>query len=103
MKISRPLLKVNQIISSSLILPFFQALSAMGLHTPTPIQAATVPLALLGRDVCACAVTGSGNSMKHSIAGNVYIHFQEKRSLFHYQFSNDYFINPIKQHRVHVY
>jgi superfamily II DNA/RNA helicase len=33
----------------------------MGLHSPTPIQAATVPLALLGRDVCACAVTGSGN------------------------------------------
>ncbi len=35
----------------------------MGLHSPTPIQAATVPLALLGRDICACAVTGSGNSI----------------------------------------
>jgi ATP-dependent RNA helicase DDX27 len=32
----------------------------MGLHSPTPIQAATVPLALLGRDICASAVTGSG-------------------------------------------
>lgn len=42
----------------------FQALSAMGLHSPTPIQAATVPLALLGRDVCACAVTGSGKLFK---------------------------------------
>jgi ATP-dependent RNA helicase DDX27 len=35
----------------------------MGLHSPTPIQAATVPIALLGRDICACAVTGSGNSI----------------------------------------
>ncbi len=40
----------------------------MGLHSPTPIQAATVPIALLGRDLCACAVTGSGNSIKHLIA-----------------------------------
>lgn len=38
----------------------------MGLHSPTPIQAATVPLALLGRDICACAVTGSGKLSKRS-------------------------------------
>ncbi len=68
MKISRPLLKVHRI--SFLCLQFsslFKALSAMGLHSPTPIQAATVPIALLGRDVCACAVTGSGNSIGHSV------------------------------------
>ncbi|CAF3839226.1 unnamed protein product [Adineta steineri] len=52
MKISRPLLK---------------ALSAMGLHSPTPIQAATVPIALAGRDVCACAVTGSGKTIAFSL------------------------------------
>ncbi|CAF1034035.1 unnamed protein product [Adineta ricciae] len=52
MKISRPLLK---------------ALSAMGLHSPTPIQAATVPIALLGRDLCACAVTGSGKTIAFSL------------------------------------
>ncbi|CAF1018963.1 unnamed protein product [Rotaria magnacalcarata] len=52
MKISRPLLK---------------ALSAIGLHSPTPIQAATVPLALLGRDVCACAVTGSGKTIAFAL------------------------------------
>jgi len=39
----------------------------MGLHSPTPIQAATVPIALLGRDICACAVTGSGNSIRYLI------------------------------------
>ncbi|CAF1229774.1 unnamed protein product [Rotaria sordida] len=52
MKISRPLLK---------------ALSAIGLHSPTPIQAATVPIALLGRDLCACAVTGSGKTIAFAL------------------------------------
>lgn len=32
----------------------------MNFEKPTPIQAATIPIALLGRDICACAVTGSG-------------------------------------------
>ena len=32
----------------------------MNFDKPTPIQAATIPIALLGRDICACAVTGSG-------------------------------------------
>lgn len=45
----------------------FKAISAMGLHSPTPIQAATVPIALLGRDICACAVTGSGNLIQYLI------------------------------------
>ena len=30
--------------------------------TPTPVQAAVIPLALAGRDVCASAVTGSGKT-----------------------------------------
>ena len=29
---------------------------------PTPIQAATVPVALLGRDICGCAATGTGKT-----------------------------------------
>lgn len=75
MKISRPLLKVNEKFSvfftTNFILFFFKALSAMGLHSPTPIQAATIPLALLGRDICACAVTGSGYLIK-SLLYNFY-------------------------------
>ena len=33
----------------------------MKFDKPTPIQSATIPVALLGKDICACAVTGSGN------------------------------------------
>ena len=34
----------------------------MGFHTPTPIQAATIPAALEGRDVLGCAQTGTGKT-----------------------------------------
>lgn len=46
---------------------FFEALSAFGFHSPTPIQSATVPLALAGRDICACAVTGSGKTIAFAL------------------------------------
>jgi ATP-dependent RNA helicase RhlE len=36
--------------------------SALGFETPTPIQAAAIPAALGGRDVLACAETGSGKT-----------------------------------------
>jgi len=35
----------------------------MGFITPTEIQSATIPTALMGRDICACAVTGSGKTL----------------------------------------
>ena len=31
----------------------------MGYSKPTPIQAQTIPIALMGRDICACAETGA--------------------------------------------
>lgn len=34
----------------------------MGYAEPTSIQARTIPLALMGRDLCACAATGSGKT-----------------------------------------
>ena len=34
----------------------------IGYENPTPIQAATVPMALLGKDICACAATGTGRT-----------------------------------------
>ncbi|CAC5387537.1 DDX27 [Mytilus coruscus] len=43
--------------------PIMKGLSHMNFAKPTPIQAATIPVALLGRDLCACAVTGSGKTV----------------------------------------
>ncbi|XP_078339049.1 putative ATP-dependent RNA helicase DDX27 isoform X2 [Crassostrea virginica] len=43
--------------------PLMKALGQMNFSKPTPIQAATIPVALLGRDLCACAVTGSGKTV----------------------------------------
>jgi hypothetical protein len=42
--------------------PLLRALKELGFASPTPIQAATVPAALGGRDVCGSAVTGSGKT-----------------------------------------
>ena len=39
---------------------FVQAISGIGYTSPTPIQAKTIPLALMGKDICACAATGTG-------------------------------------------
>lgn len=40
--------------------PLLRAVSEMNYVTPTPIQQAAIPVALLGRDICACAATGTG-------------------------------------------
>lgn len=42
--------------------PIQKALTALGFSAPTPIQAATIPVALLGKDVVGNAVTGSGKT-----------------------------------------
>lgn len=42
--------------------PLVKACSALGYTAPTPIQAACVPLALLGRDIVGSAITGSGKT-----------------------------------------
>jgi ATP-dependent RNA helicase RhlE len=52
-----------------------RALDEMGFSTPTAIQADAIPSALAGRDVLACAVTGSGKTaafllpILHRLAG----------------------------------
>ncbi|KAK9837918.1 hypothetical protein WJX74_007671 [Apatococcus lobatus] len=42
--------------------PLLRACTALGYTRPTPIQAACIPLALTGRDICGSAVTGSGKT-----------------------------------------
>uniref|UniRef100_A0A672FJ77 RNA helicase n=1 Tax=Salarias fasciatus TaxID=181472 RepID=A0A672FJ77_SALFA len=42
--------------------PILKAVSALGFQQPTPIQKACVPVGLLGRDLCACAATGTGKT-----------------------------------------
>jgi ATP-dependent RNA helicase DDX27 len=42
--------------------PILRALTSLNFSTPTPIQAATIPVALLGKDVVGNAVTGSGKT-----------------------------------------
>ncbi|XP_039028878.1 DEAD-box ATP-dependent RNA helicase 28-like [Hibiscus syriacus] len=40
--------------------PLIRACETLGYTKPTPIQAACIPLALTGSDICGSAVTGSG-------------------------------------------
>ena len=48
--------------SMSLSRPILRGLASVGFVDPTPIQAKTIPVALLGKDVVGGAVTGSGKT-----------------------------------------
>ncbi|KAI0778172.1 DEAD-domain-containing protein [Trametes elegans] len=52
----------NSFLSMNLSRPIIKSLTTLGFTTPTPIQAATIPVALLGKDVVGNAVTGSGKT-----------------------------------------
>lgn len=49
---------VNSFYQMNLSRPLMKAIGVLGYIYPTPIQASTIPLALLGRDICGCAATG---------------------------------------------
>ncbi|KAL0951162.1 hypothetical protein HGRIS_007894 [Hohenbuehelia grisea] len=49
-------------LSMNLSRPIVKAITSLGYNKPTPIQSATVPVALLGKDVVGNAVTGSGKT-----------------------------------------
>ncbi|RKP36995.1 P-loop containing nucleoside triphosphate hydrolase protein [Dimargaris cristalligena] len=42
--------------------PILKGLAQLGFTKPTPIQARAIPIALLGKDICGGAVTGSGKT-----------------------------------------
>lgn len=52
----------SSFLSMNLSRPIIKSVTALGFHKPTPIQAATIPVALLGKDVVGNAVTGSGKT-----------------------------------------
>ncbi|KAF7306942.1 DEAD-domain-containing protein [Mycena indigotica] len=52
----------SSFLSMNLSRPLLKALTNLGFAKPTPIQAATIPVALLGKDVVGGAVTGSGKT-----------------------------------------
>nr|TKS03253.1 hypothetical protein D5086_0000152500 [Populus alba] len=47
---------------------------------PTPIQAACIPLALTGRDICGSAITGSGKTAAFALPTLERLLFRPKRS-----------------------
>jgi len=53
---------VSSFQGMSLSRPILRGLAAVGFSQPTPIQAKTIPVALLGKDVVGGAVTGSGKT-----------------------------------------
>ena len=52
----------SSFLTMNLSRPLQRALTSLGFVSPTPIQASTIPVALLGKDVVGNAVTGSGKT-----------------------------------------
>ncbi|XP_034250297.1 probable ATP-dependent RNA helicase DDX27 [Thrips palmi] len=47
--------------------PLVKAITSMNFIHPTPIQSAAIPVALQGRDICACAATGTGKTAAYML------------------------------------
>lgn len=53
--------------SMNLSRPLLKAIDSLRWGHPTPIQAATIPTALSGRDICGCAATGTGKTAAYML------------------------------------
>lgn len=58
---------VNSFYQMNLSRPLMRAIGVLGYTYPTPIQASTIPIALLGRDICGCAATGTGKTAAYML------------------------------------
>jgi ATP-dependent RNA helicase DDX27 len=54
--------KITSFLEMNLSRPLLRSLSSMSFEKPTPIQAAAIPVGLLGKDIVGAAVTGSGKT-----------------------------------------
>jgi len=57
-----PQVKHKSFAQMNLSRPLLKALNDLNFTHPTKIQSSSIPLALLGKDICACATTGSGKT-----------------------------------------
>ncbi|MQM02380.1 hypothetical protein Taro_035146 [Colocasia esculenta] len=71
----------NSFLELNLSRPLLRACEALGYVKPTPIQAACIPLALTGRDICGSAMTGSGKTAAFSLPVLERLLFRPKRVL----------------------
>lgn len=58
---------VNSFYQMNLSRPLMKAIGFLGFTHPTPIQSMTIPVALLGRDICGCAATGTGKTAAYML------------------------------------
>lgn len=58
---------VSSFYQMNLSRPLMRAIGVLGYTYPTPIQASTIPIALLGRDICGCAATGTGKTAAYML------------------------------------
>ena len=59
---SGPVEEHSSFMTMNLSRPILKAITSLNFTKPTPIQAATIPVALLGKDIVGNAVTGSGKT-----------------------------------------
>lgn len=71
----------NSFMELNLSRPLLRACEALGYTKPTPIQAACIPLALTGRDICGSAITGSGKTAAFALPTLERLLFRPKRIL----------------------
>lgn len=59
--------EISSFYQMNLSRPLMKAIGVLGYIYPTPIQAATIPIGLLGRDICGCAATGTGKTAAYML------------------------------------
>lgn len=76
-----PQVKHETFTEMNLSRPLLRAINENGFLHPTPIQSSAIPIALLGKDMCACATTGSGKTAAFMLPILERLLFKPKQSL----------------------